>query len=255
MTAHRHSEHSRLAWLRWPLRPSRTPLPRCPSRSAADRFGDSSRFFPATLEVGRFPGTQDCMGTLVPGTGAPVAPIGRRRARRVGEPGVVVSVAMLGAGRTRPATTWPGRPTAPPTTTSAPSRSGRWAGSGAEAAGLTGHLDAAGATTLRALLEGTTPDGRQLVAPVLRADPRGRLPAGPLVDAVQARADHTGVPVEKLFADPTDRARYAALAARVARPGKRGRAAPWTRPGPASSRPPPVSTSPRSTARTPSPRQ
>ena len=103
--------------------------------------------------------------------------------------------------------------------------SGRWAGSGAEAAGLTGRLDAAGAATLRALLDGTTPDGRQLVAPVLRADPRGRLPAGPLVDAVQARADHTGVPVESLFADPTDRARYAALAVRVARPGKRGRAA------------------------------
>ena len=102
---------------------------------------------------------------------------------------------------------------------------GRWLGSGAAAAGLTGRLDAAGATTLGGLLEGAAPDGRQLVAPVLRADPRGRLPAGPLVDAVQARADHTGVPLETLFSDPTDRARYAALATRVARPGKRGRAA------------------------------
>lgn len=61
MTAHRHAEHSHLAWLPWPLHPSRTPLPECPSRSAGTRSRHRPRFFPATLEVGGFAGTQDCM--------------------------------------------------------------------------------------------------------------------------------------------------------------------------------------------------
>ena len=72
---------------------------------------------------------------------------------------------------------------------------------------------------LRALLAGKAPDGGVLVRQVLRADARGRLEASPLVDAVQARADRRVVPVEALFAEPNDRARYATLATREARPG------------------------------------
>ena len=112
--------------------------------------------------------------------------------RRVGEPGVVVSVAMLGAGSDPAGYYLARQANCPADYYLGAEPMGRWLGSGAAAAGLTGRLDASSATTLRALLEGTTPDGRQLVAPVLRADPRGRLPAGPLVDAIQARADHDG---------------------------------------------------------------
>ncbi len=53
---------------------------------------------------------------------------------------------------------------------------GRWLGSGACRA-RTGRLDAAGAHALRSLLTGKAPDGQQLVSAVVRADPRGRLPA------------------------------------------------------------------------------
>src|SRR3954469_8636242 len=65
---------------------------------------------------------------------------------------------------------------------------GRWLGGGAEAIGLGGVLDAAGEQVLRQLLAGCGAGGDPLVRPVLRADPRGMVPARPLVAAVEARA-------------------------------------------------------------------
>lgn len=65
---------------------------------------------------------------------------------------------------------------------------GRWLGAGADAVGLTGRVDETGGEVLRALLAGRSPGVEALVAPVLRADPRGRPPAGDLVEAVRARA-------------------------------------------------------------------
>ncbi|HWA67782.1 MAG TPA: MobF family relaxase, partial [Mycobacteriales bacterium] len=58
-------------------------------------------------------------------------------------------------------------------------------GDGARAAGLTGALDDAGERALRALLNGCGAGGDQLVAPVLRADPRRRLPAERLIRALE----------------------------------------------------------------------
>ena len=57
-------------------------------------------------------------------------------------------------------------------------RRGVWLGGGAAALGLSGGIDD---EAFRHLLAGRSPDGvSQLVEPVLRADPRGRLAAGPL---------------------------------------------------------------------------
>ena len=100
--------------------------------------------------------------------------------------------------------------------------SGRWLGAGAAAAGLSGRLDPAGAQTLRALLAGRSGDGLTLVPELTRADPRGRLPAKPLVDAIRRQADQQAVPAPVLFGQGRDRAKYEALAARVDR-GRRGR--------------------------------
>lgn len=98
--------------------------------------------------------------------------------------------------------------------------SGRWLGSGAAELGLTGVLDPAGGYALRALLAGEAPGGQVLVAPVLRADPRGRLPIAPLVDAVRARATERGTTVGALIADPTDLALCNLLAIRSAGNGR-----------------------------------
>jgi conjugative relaxase-like TrwC/TraI family protein len=99
--------------------------------------------------------------------------------------------------------------------TGAAERAGVWLGSGAAQLGLTGQLDPAGEKVLRSLLDGRAPDGRVLVAPVLRGDSRGRLPARPLVEAIRSRADQLGVPVDALLEDPADRAKFNAVAARV----------------------------------------
>src|SRR3954464_859849 len=56
---------------------------------------------------------------------------------------------------------------------------GRRLGGGAAAVGLTGALGEAGGQVLRNLLDGLGPGGAQLVRPVMRADPRGLLPARP----------------------------------------------------------------------------
>ncbi len=210
-------------------------MPRCPSRSAADRFGDLSRFFPVDPRGWQVPRHTGLHGDPRPrpvyrsahrpaSCASAQASVGRAVPRRVGEPGVVVSVAMLTAGSDPAGYYLARQANCPADYYLGAEPIGRWLGSGAAAAGLTGRLDAAGATTLRGLLEGAAPDGRQLVAPVLRADPRGRLPAGPLVDAVHARAD-TGR-AGRVAAHRADRSGPVRRPRRrVARPGKRGRAA------------------------------
>jgi hypothetical protein len=64
---------------------------------------------------------------------------------------------------------------------------GVWMGGGAEALGLSGRLDDGGEEVLRAFLDGRGADGAVLVRPVMRANPRGLVPARPLVTAIEAR--------------------------------------------------------------------
>ncbi|MCY7344274.1 MAG: relaxase domain-containing protein, partial [Pseudonocardia sp.] len=80
----------------------------------------------------------------------------------------------------------------------------------------------AGARALRGYLAGKTEGGMELVATVPRADPRGRLPAKPLDDAVRNRATEEAVPPPVIFARPSDRAAYTGLATRGDGP-RRGR--------------------------------
>lgn len=72
--------------------------------------------------------------------------------------------------------------------TGAGESAGRWLGDGAAALGLSGRVDGAGEQALRGLLAGRGGDGTVLVAAVLRADPRGLLPAAPVIRAWQAVA-------------------------------------------------------------------
>jgi conjugative relaxase-like TrwC/TraI family protein len=68
---------------------------------------------------------------------------------------------------------------------------GRFVGSAAAAAGLDGE---ASAEQVRAMFQGLDPaTGAQRCAPLLRADPRSKLPAGPLLAALQAQAAEQGV--------------------------------------------------------------
>jgi conjugative relaxase-like TrwC/TraI family protein len=67
---------------------------------------------------------------------------------------------------------------------------GRWLGDGAAGTGLAGQLTDCDEALLKALLSGCGRDGEQLVAPVLRSDPRRRLPAEPLLAAIPS----TGAP-------------------------------------------------------------
>jgi len=69
---------------------------------------------------------------------------------------------------------------------------GLWMGSGAAALGLAGALSEPGGATFRALLGGVGPDGTRLVGPVLRADPRSRVAAAPLVAAIRDAAAEAG---------------------------------------------------------------
>lgn len=102
---------------------------------------------------------------------------------------------------------------------------GRWAGFGAAAAGLSGPIDAAGAKVLRGLLAGRAPDESHTAAPVLRADPRGRLPAGPLLDAIRGAAEVRAVPASELFAEPAERALFEYWTRQAERRGGKGRKA------------------------------
>jgi conjugative relaxase-like TrwC/TraI family protein len=92
---------------------------------------------------------------------------------------------------------------------------GYWVGRGAAALGLSGELDEAGERSLRGLLAGCGADGEQQVAPVLRSDPRGRLPARPLVQAIGQAAQARGVPVAVLLGSDTLADDYAVLERRV----------------------------------------
>ncbi len=94
-----------------------------------------------------------------------------------------------------------------------PERTGVWCGSGARSLGLVGRLDEAGEAMLRALLAGCDVSGKRLVPPVPRVDPRGRVPAAPLVAAVAARAAERGTEPAALLADE----RLAAVFSRAAR--------------------------------------
>jgi conjugative relaxase-like TrwC/TraI family protein len=68
---------------------------------------------------------------------------------------------------------------------------GRFLGSAAATAGLEG---VAGPEQVRAMFQGLDPaTGEQRCAPLLRADPRSKLAAGPLLDALKTRAAEQGV--------------------------------------------------------------
>jgi TrwC relaxase len=135
---------------------------------------------------------------------------------------VVISLAMLAAG-SDPAGYYLARTggCAADYYTGSAEPAGMWLGAGAARLSLAGELDPAGERVLRSLLDGQAPDGRLLAAPVLRGDPRGRLPAQPLLEAIRSRASDLGVPVDVLLADPASRAAYAGLAARVDRATRR----------------------------------
>ncbi|MDP9165713.1 MAG: relaxase domain-containing protein, partial [Actinomycetota bacterium] len=70
--------------------------------------------------------------------------------------------------------------------TGAGERRGIWLGRGAQALGLTGELAAHPDDVFRNLLHGRGPDGRTLVSPELRTDPRGLVDARPLIAAMRA---------------------------------------------------------------------
>jgi hypothetical protein len=132
---------------------------------------------------------------------------------------VVISVAVLASGRD-PAAYYLAQQAgcAADYYTGVGERAGVWLGAGAAAAGLVGQLDTAGEQTLRGLLDGHAPDGRVLVAPVLRADPRGRLLAAPLAQAIRAEAIRRGTPIETMLTKPADQAAFAVMSARVDQP-------------------------------------
>jgi conjugative relaxase-like TrwC/TraI family protein len=79
---------------------------------------------------------------------------------------------------------------------------GVWCGSAVRQLAVTAGLDQAGETVLRGLLAGCGPDGESLVAPVLRGDPRGRVPAAVLVRTVDRLAAERGVDAGDLIGDP-----------------------------------------------------
>jgi conjugative relaxase-like TrwC/TraI family protein len=76
-------------------------------------------------------------------------------------------------------------------------RRGVWLGRGAAALGLSGDIDE---VALRHLLAGRCPDGSTvLIESVLRADPRGRLSAGPLAAHVRHLATQRDIPADQLL--------------------------------------------------------
>jgi conjugative relaxase-like TrwC/TraI family protein len=92
---------------------------------------------------------------------------------------------------------------------------GRWLGDGAQALGLTGPLGTAGAARLEQLLKAQDPDGQALARPVWRADPAGRLPAGPLLASLREVAHSRGLPLDELLTSPSDRAALLGLVRRT----------------------------------------
>jgi conjugative relaxase-like TrwC/TraI family protein len=77
---------------------------------------------------------------------------------------------------------------------------GRWIGRGAERLGLDGPLTTDRSQgLLRDLLVGVGPDGQQLAPPVMRSDPRGRVPTLELAQVVAKAAGDRGLDVEELL--------------------------------------------------------
>ncbi|GGK10572.1 hypothetical protein GCM10010123_45700 [Pilimelia anulata] len=90
-----------------------------------------------------------------------------------------------------------------------------WVGQGLREVGIEpgAVLDDAGKDAARALADGVDPrTGQVLVAPKMAVDPRAKLPARPLVEAVAAAAQRAGVSVPKLLDDDRVAARYARAA-------------------------------------------
>jgi hypothetical protein len=96
-------------------------------------------------------------------------------------------------------------------------RRGRWLGDGARAVGLTGQLDAAGENALRAMLDGRHPNGEKVLSPVLRLHPKARLPAAPLLEAIQHVAREQNLDVSDVLGHPRMIAAYNGLVRRSAR--------------------------------------
>jgi conjugative relaxase-like TrwC/TraI family protein len=98
---------------------------------------------------------------------------------------------------------------------------GRWLGDGARALGLTGRIDPAGEDAFRAMLDGRHPNGDKLLAPVLRLHPDARLPAAPLLEAIQQVARDQNLDVKDVLGHPRMIAAYSGLVRRSTR-GSRG---------------------------------
>ncbi|HWB66830.1 MAG TPA: MobF family relaxase [Mycobacteriales bacterium] len=95
---------------------------------------------------------------------------------------------------------------------------GRWLGRGAGALELRGPLDQAGELALRRLLGGAHPvTGEQLTRPVWRAEPSSRLPARPLVTAIEQAARTRRLDVPWLLGDERLADTYLGVAAAAAR--------------------------------------
>jgi hypothetical protein len=83
---------------------------------------------------------------------------------------------------------------------------GQWIGRGATALGLAGGIDD---DAFRRLMNGVSPDGAaRLAKPVLRVHPRGKLPAGPLVQAVERLAAERATPAADLLERGSMQAEY-----------------------------------------------
>ncbi len=95
-----------------------------------------------------------------------------------------------------------------------------WVGEGLREVGIEPGtaIDDAGKAAARALSDGADPStGEVLVAPKMAVDPRAKLPAGPLVEAVRAAAERAGTTPAALLEQPRAVARYGRLQRGVAR--------------------------------------
>jgi hypothetical protein len=68
--------------------------------------------------------------------------------------------------------------------------------------GLTGQLDAAGENALLAMLSGRHPNGEKVLSPVLRLHPKARLPATPLLEAIQQVAREQNLDAKDVLGHP-----------------------------------------------------
>jgi conjugative relaxase-like TrwC/TraI family protein len=94
---------------------------------------------------------------------------------------------------------------------------GQWIGRGAAALGLAGGIDD---DAFRRLMHGVSPDGAARWAkPVLRVHPRGKLRAGPLVQAVERLAAERAMPAAELLERGSMQAEYGRAERAVSRAG------------------------------------